>query len=58
MKEETKTFVIMVKINGQEARALSDSGCTTEATSLEMVHEGPPIDGNPYNWVPKGVNPG
>jgi len=37
MKEETKTFVIMVKINGQEAIALLDSGCTMEAISPEMV---------------------
>jgi len=37
MKEETKTFVIMVKINGQEAIVLLDSGCTTEAISPEMV---------------------
>jgi len=27
----------MIKINGQEAIALLDSGCTTEAISLEMV---------------------
>jgi len=37
MKAETKTFIIMVKINGQEAIVLLDSGCTTEAISLEMV---------------------
>jgi len=37
MKEETKTFVIMVKINGQEAIVLLDSGCTMEAISPEMV---------------------
>jgi len=36
MKAETKTFVIMVKINGQEAIVLLDSGCTMEAISLEM----------------------
>jgi len=36
-KAETKTFVIMVKINGQEVIALLDSGCTMEAISLEMV---------------------
>jgi len=36
-KEETKTFIIMVKINGQEVIALLDSGCTTEAISVEMV---------------------
>jgi len=29
--EETKTFIIMVKINGQEVIVLLDSGCTTEA---------------------------
>jgi len=37
MKAETKTFIIMVKINGQEAIVLLDSGCTMEAISLEMV---------------------
>ena len=37
MKEETKTFIIMVKINGQEVIVLLDSGCTMEAIPLEMV---------------------
>jgi len=37
MKEETKTFIIMVEINGQEVIVLLDSGCTMEAISLEMV---------------------
>jgi len=37
MKEETKTFVIIVKINGQKAIALLDSGCIMEAISPEMV---------------------
>ena len=36
-KAETETFIIMVKINGQEAMVLLDSGCTTEAISPEMV---------------------
>jgi len=36
-KAETKTFIIMVKINSQEAIALLDSGCTMEAISPEMV---------------------
>jgi len=30
-----KTFIIIVKINGQEAIALLDSGCTMEAISPE-----------------------
>jgi len=37
MKEETKTFITMVEINGQEAVALLDSGCTMDAISPEMV---------------------
>jgi len=36
-KEETKTFITMVEINGQEAVVLLDSGCTTDAISPEMV---------------------
>jgi len=36
-KAETKTFIIMVKINGQEVIVLLDSECTTEAISSEMV---------------------
>jgi len=36
-KAETKTFIIMVKINGQEVIVLLDSGCTMEAISPEMV---------------------
>ena len=36
-KEENKTFVAMVKVNGQEAIVLLDSGCTTDAISPEMV---------------------
>ena len=36
-KEENKTFVAMVKVNGQEAIALLDLGCTTDAISPEMV---------------------
>ena len=38
-KEENKTFVAMVKVNGQEAIALLDSGCTMDAISPEMVRE-------------------
>jgi len=37
MKEETKTFVTIVEINGQEAVVLLDLGCTTDAISPEMV---------------------
>jgi hypothetical protein len=36
-KTEVKTFVAMVKINGQAAVALLDSGCTTDAVSPELV---------------------
>ena len=36
-KEENKTFIVMVKVNGQEAIMLLDSGCTTDAISPEMV---------------------
>ena len=37
MKEERKTFVTMVEINGQEAVALLDLGCTMDVISPEMV---------------------
>jgi len=37
MKEETKIFITMVEINGQEAVMLLDLGCTTDAISPEMV---------------------
>ena len=36
-KAETKTFIIMVKINGQEVIVLLDSGCTMEAISPERT---------------------
>ena len=36
-KEENKTFIAMVKVNGQEVIALLDSGCTMDAISPEMV---------------------
>jgi len=36
-KADTKTFIIMVKINGQEVIVLLDSGCTTGAISPEIV---------------------
>jgi len=36
-KRETQTFVIMVKVNGQKAIALLDSGCTTDAVMLELM---------------------
>jgi len=37
MKEEAKTFITMVEINGQEAVVLLDLGCTMDAISPEMV---------------------
>jgi hypothetical protein len=36
-KKETQTFVIMVKVNGQKAIALLDSGCTTNAVMPELT---------------------
>jgi predicted aspartyl protease len=36
-KKETKVFIAMVKVNGQEAVALLDLGCTTDALSPELV---------------------
>jgi hypothetical protein len=36
-KKETQTFVIMVKVNGQKAVALLDSGCTTDAVMPELT---------------------
>jgi hypothetical protein len=36
-KKETQTFIIMVKVNGQKAVALLDSGCTTDAVTLELT---------------------
>ena len=36
-KKETQTFVIMVKVNGQKAVALLDSGCTTDAVTPELT---------------------
>jgi hypothetical protein len=36
-KKETQTFVIMVKVNGQKAIALLDSGCTTDAVTPELT---------------------
>jgi hypothetical protein len=37
MKKETRAFITMVKVNSQEAVALLDSGCTTDALSPELV---------------------
>jgi hypothetical protein len=37
LKNEAKGFIVMVKINGQAAVALLDSGCTTDAMSPELV---------------------
>jgi hypothetical protein len=37
MKKETRAFITMVKVNGQEAVVLLDSGCMTDALSLELV---------------------
>jgi hypothetical protein len=37
LRKETQTFVIMVKVNGQKAVALLDSGCTTNAVTLELT---------------------
>jgi len=50
MKEETKTFVTMVEINGQEAVVLLDSGCTMDAICISRNGtnsgpEGPPTNG-------------
>jgi hypothetical protein len=36
-KKETQTFVIMVKVNGQKAVALLDSGCTTDTVTPELT---------------------
>jgi predicted aspartyl protease len=36
-KRETQTFIIVVKVNGQKAVALLDSGCTTDAVTLELT---------------------
>jgi hypothetical protein len=36
-KEEAQTFLAMVKVNGQKAVALFDSGCTTDAISPELA---------------------
>jgi hypothetical protein len=36
-KKETQTFIIMVKVNSQKAVALLDSGCTTDAVTLELT---------------------
>jgi hypothetical protein len=36
-KRETQTFVIVVKVNGQKAVALLDSGCTTDAVTPELM---------------------
>jgi hypothetical protein len=36
-KRETQTFVIVVKVNGQKAVALLDSGCTTDAVTPELT---------------------
>jgi hypothetical protein len=37
LKNEAKGFIVMVKIHGQAAVALLDSGCTTDAVSPELV---------------------
>jgi hypothetical protein len=36
-RKETQTFIIMVKVNSQKAVALLDSGCTTDAVTLELT---------------------
>jgi len=36
-KEEVKTFIVMVEINGQNAVALLDLGCMTDTISPKMV---------------------
>jgi hypothetical protein len=36
-KKKTQTFVIMVKVNGQKAIALLDSGCTTDTVTPELT---------------------
>jgi hypothetical protein len=36
-KKETRTFIIMVKVNSQKAVALLDLGCTTDAVTLELT---------------------
>jgi hypothetical protein len=36
-KKETQTFIIIVKVNGQKAVALLDSGCTTDAVMPELT---------------------
>ena len=36
-KEENKTFIVIVKVNSQEAIVLLDSGCTMDAISPEVV---------------------